>query len=144
MQGTDGQTERFYAHKALPGIWGSKQFIQDAYAKLKGESVEISMRQLVEKPTIGQVIEYVAETYQCEEKEIKIAARGKGRKNLARWVAMYLSQEVCGATLPTIAKVFNVGHYSTVSQTIRRLKHEMVEDKKLRKQVNMLSQDFTP
>lgn len=144
LQGTDEQTERFYAHKALPGIWGSKQFTQDAYAKLGRESVEISMKQMVERPPIGQVIEYVAEIYQCEENAIKNTARGKGKKNLARWVAMYLSQEVCGETLPIIAKAFNVGHYSTVSQTIRRLKHEMAEDKNLGKRVNMLSQDLTP
>ena len=46
--------------------------------------------------------------------------------------------------MPNIAKEFNVGHYSTVSQTIRRLKEQMVDDKKLRKRVNKLSQDLTP
>ncbi len=63
---------------------------------------------------------------------------------MARWVAMYLNQEVCGGTLPNIAKEFNAGHYSTVSQTIRRLKVQMVDDKKLRRRFNMLSQDLTP
>ncbi|MEE8320939.1 MAG: transposase [Gammaproteobacteria bacterium] len=143
-KGTDEQTEQFYVRKALPGIWGGKQFIQNAYEKGEIESAEISIRQAVERPSIGQVISQVAETFQCHETDIRVTARGKGMKNMARWVAMYLSQEVCGETLPNIAKEFNVGHYSTVSQTIRRLKEQIVDDNKLRKRVNMLSQDLTP
>ena len=57
-----------------------------------------------------------------------------------RLIAMYLCQMVYGKTLPNIAHTFNVGQYSSVSQKTGRLKREMAENIKIKKQVNMLSQ----
>ncbi|MFQ5661408.1 MAG: helix-turn-helix domain-containing protein [Gammaproteobacteria bacterium] len=102
------------------------------------------MKQAIERPSVEQVIARVANAYGCDEEAIKQTARGKGKKNTVRWIAMYLSQEVCGETLAHIAEAFHVGHYSTVNQTIGRLKREMARDKKLNKSINMLSQDLTP
>lgn len=143
-QGIDETTHNFYGLKTLPGVWGDKTFVQQAYKKLDIQNNEISLSTFKARPSMEQVIEYVARRYQCPEENIRYTARGKGRKNRARWIAMYLCQELCGETLSRIADVFNVGHYSTVSQTIGRLKREIAEDKRLMKQVNMLSQDLTP
>jgi len=57
---------------------------------------------------------------------------------------MKLYQEAGGANLTEIAAVFNVGHYSTVSQTIRRLNALMVDDRDVMREFNILSQDLTP
>ncbi len=57
---------------------------------------------------------------------------------------MKLCQEVGGAKLTEIAKVFNVGHYSTVSQTIGRLNLLMYKDSRVAGEFNVLSQDLTP
>ncbi len=65
-------------------------------------------------------------------------------KNIPWWIAMKLCQEVGGAKLTEIAKVFNVGHYATVSQTIGRLNGLMDEDDEVVGGFNMLSQDLTP
>ena len=70
--------------------------------------------------------------------------RGRGRKNLPRWIAMKLCQEVGGAKLSDIAKEFQVGHYSTVSQPISRLYRQLNGDARTRQAFNMLSQDLTP
>ena len=142
--GIDETTREFYGLKALPGIWGDKVFVQQAYERLEIEDDEISMTSFKERLSMEEVVEHIARAYRCHEDDIRNTSRGQGRKNQVRWIAMYLCQEVCGETLSTIAKTFNVGHYSTVSQTIGRLKKEMVADKKLMRQINMLSQDLTP
>ena len=60
------------------------------------------------------------------------------------WQPEEQCQEVGGAKLTEIAKVFNVGHYSTVSQTIGRLNLLMNKDTRVVGEFNMLSQDLTP
>ena len=77
-------------------------------------------------------------------KDICVAKRGSGEKNIPRWIEMKLCQEVGGAKLIEIAKVFNVGHYSTVSQTIGRLSILIHEGDGVIDEYNMLSQDLTP
>ena len=86
----------------------------------------------------------VANYYQVAEPTIKRAKRGKGNRNIPRWVAMKLCQEVGSAKLTEIAKVFEVGHYSTVSQTIGRLNRLNNEDRQYEVDYKLLSQDLTP
>ena len=59
------------------------------------------------------------------------AARGPGSKNVPRWVAMYLCQELSAVTLQSIAKLFKLKRYGTVSTTVGKLKQEFAEDKAL-------------
>ncbi len=78
------------------------------------------------------------------ETEIRHSKRGRGPRNLARAVAMKLGQERGGATLTELAQVFNVGHYSTISQTIARFNRHIRHDEEAAAAYNMLSQDLTP
>ncbi len=110
----------------------------------------------LQKPLIGEkkglkysislpkIIKTVAVYYEIPVSNVKHAKRGKGGKNLPRWVAMKLCQDVGGAKLMDIASIFNVGHYSTVSQTIGRLNYLMEEDIRVADVYNILSQDLTP
>ena len=84
-----------------------------------------------------------AKYYQLKANQVLVAERGKGKKNMARWMAMKLCPEVGGAKLCDIADYFNVGHYSTASQTIARLNKLMGEDTWVFDDCNMLSQDLT-
>ncbi len=55
---------------------------------------------------------------------------------------MKLCQELGSEKLVDIAEPFNVGHCSTVSQTIGRLNRLLLEDKAIRQVYNILSQDL--
>jgi hypothetical protein len=57
---------------------------------------------------------------------------------------MKLCQDAVGAKLMGIARVFQVGHYSTVSQMIGRLNRLVSVDPELEKEFNVLSQDLPP
>ena len=59
-------------------------------------------------------------------------------------MAMKLCQQIGGAKLTDIALLFNVGHYSTVSQTIGPLNKVLETDVELVECFNVLSQDLTP
>ena len=91
-----------------------------------------------------KIVAAVANSYNLSVKDVCVTKRGKGVKNIPRWIAMKLCQEVGGAKLAEIAKVFNVEHYSTVSQTIGRLNLLMNKDSRVAGEFNVLSQDLTP
>ena len=73
---------------------------------------------------------------------VTTSTRGASQPNIARAVAMKLNQDIASAKLPAIADVFNVGHYSTVSQTIRRLNALLADSQTLRDELSVISQDL--
>jgi putative transposase len=98
----------------------------------------------VEVKSIREIVSQVAAFYGCTEKSIYQAQRGRGSQNIPRWIAMKLCQDNSGQTLEEIGRVFGVGNYRTVSQTIARLKRLVIEDKRVRDQLNTISTDLTP
>ena len=143
-QGNDSGTVHFYQSKNTPAIWGDKVFKTKAYEKARYLDSEIDMKGLKQPVPLLQLVNAVASYYDVSVSELCKAKRGRGTKNIPRWVAMKLCQEVGGAKLTEIAEVFQVGHYSTVSQTISRLNRLVSEDRELAKDYLMLSQDLTP
>ena len=105
---------------------------------------EIDQHGVYTTAEIVDIIEGVARHFDKAVEDITIAKCGNNSKNLARWVAMKLSQDVGGVKLTEIARHFNVGHYSTVSQTIGRLNRLMDTEAALAERFNVLSQDLTP
>ena len=143
-QGNDKETSRFYELKHTPSIWGDKTFKELAYGQAQSLDIEIDRKGLKQPVPLPEVLRKVAVHYGIAISELQVAKRGKGSKNLPRWIAMKLCQEVSGAKLIEIATVFNVGHYSTVSQTIGRLNNLLNEDAHVKRSFNVLSQDLTP
>jgi len=142
--GNDRETDEFYQRKNIPSIWGTKTFKENAMAQATATDQEVNKKGLQTIVPMDQVIHRVAKYYQLPTQEIRIAKRGKGMKQIPRWIAMKLCQEKSSAKLQDIAKVFNVTHYSTVSQTVARLNQLLKEDKATQLVFNMLSQDLTP
>ena len=71
------------------------------------------------------------------------AARGPGSKNVPRWVAMHLCQEVGGVTLQVIADHFGLQRYGTVSTTIGKLRDELPANPRLQSQLHKLLQQLS-
>ncbi len=143
-QGNDNETRKFYQLKSTPSILGSKSFKEQAYGQAQSLDFEIDKKGLRQSVPISQIVQAVAIYFDVPLNGILTTKRGRGRKNLPRWIAMKLCQEVGGATLSDIAKEFQVGHYSTVSQTISRLNRQLNEDARTIQTFNVLSQDLTP
>jgi hypothetical protein len=143
-EGNDKESIDFYRRKNTPSIWGSKIFKEKALAQAKQTDNEVTQKGTKECVAMEQVVKVVADYYQLSVQDLLKAKRGRGMKQTPRWIAMKLCQEKSSAKLQDIARLFNVSHYSTVSQTVRRLNQLLEEDKRVEKDFNVLSQDLTP
>ena len=104
---------------------------------------EVSRTGLIEPVPIASIVDAVAAWYGCDKTSITVGRRGP-HANVPRWMAMKLCQDYCGQTLGGIGKAFGVGNYSTISQTIGRLKALVEKDKNVIADLNTISQDLTP
>jgi REP element-mobilizing transposase RayT len=143
-QSMDQETVEFYRLKHTPPVLGDKQFRKEAQKRSKSLDREIDKKGLKHPVALPQIIKAVANYYQVTGQAIKQGKCGRGNRNIPRWVAMKLCQEVGSAKLTEIAEIFEVGHYTTVSQTIGRLNRLMRESRQYEKDYIVLSQDLTP
>jgi len=131
-EGVDAEMTHFYGKKNLSSIMGDEKFKKGAKAKRSATKVRGVSRGANAKwrPSCKDIISAVAKQFKVTEESIYTAARGPGSKNVPRWVAMYLCQELSASTLQAIAKLFKLKRYGTVSTTVGKLKKEFVADPK--------------
>ena len=84
------------------------------------------------------VIAYLVQHFNVEVDEIITVKKGRKEKNLPRWFAIKLWQDLSGLNLQVLADIYNVQHYSAISKTVGRLNTLMVEDKKVKLQYEKL------
>lgn len=132
-EGIDQELAHFYGKKNLSSVMGDDKFKKSAAKKKSATSARGVSRGAKAKwrPSCKQIISAVAKQFKVSEESIYKAARGPGSKNVPRWVAMYLCQELSAVTLQAIAKLFKLKRYGTVSTTVGKLKKELAEDPKL-------------
>lgn len=132
-KGVDEELAHFYGKKNLSSIMGDAKFKKAASKKKSATAARGVSRGANAKwrPSCKQIITAVAKQFKVSEASIYKAARGPGSKNVPRWVAMYLCQELSAVTLQAIAKLFKLKRYGTVSTTVGKLKKEFAEDPKL-------------
>ncbi|MEY4642649.1 MAG: hypothetical protein RLZZ227_2643 [Pseudomonadota bacterium] len=144
-EGSDPELLHFYRKKNQLSILGDDKFRVRARAALapadtRGASKGALARK---RPSLLKIVSVVAEEFNVTSRSIVQAARGPGSKNIPRWIAMYLCQEVGGITLQIIAKHFGLQRYGTVSTTIGKLKQELHETPKLHLTIQKLRKQLT-
>ena len=132
-QGVDEELAHFYGKKNLSSVMGDEKFRKFAAGKRSATKARGVSRGANAKwrPGCKEIVAAVAKHFKVTEETIYQAARGPGSKNVPRWVAMYLCQELSATTLQTIARLFKLKRYGTVSTTVGKLKKEFVSDPKL-------------
>lgn len=132
-QGVDEEMAHFYGKKNLSSVMGDEKFRKFASGKRNATMVRGVSRGANAKwrPACKDIVSAVAKHFKVSEDSIYKAARGPGSKNVPRWVAMYLCQELSASTLQTIARLFKLKRYGTVSTTVGKLKKEFATDPKL-------------
>ncbi len=145
QQGVDEELAHFYGKKNLSSIMGDEKFRKAAKTKRNASKVRGVSRGAHAKwrPSCKQIITEVATHFKVSEDSIYTAARGPGSKNVPRWVAMYLCQELSAVTLQAIAKLFKLKRYGTVSTTVGKLKKEFATDPKLLASANKLMKSLS-
>ncbi|MDX1490975.1 MAG: helix-turn-helix domain-containing protein [Pseudohongiellaceae bacterium] len=139
-EGVDEEMAHFYGKKNLSSIMGDDKFKKSAKAKRSATKARGVSRGANAKwrPSCKAIISAVAKQFKVSEDSIYTAARGPGSKNVPRWVAMYLCQELSASTLQSIAKLFKLKRYGTVSTTVGKLKKEFDADPKVLAATNKL------
>ena len=143
-EGVDEETRRFYGLKNTPAVWGDQQFKEFALQQCLTVDKEVDKKGTRPLVAMADILKGVSKFYDIPLDELLVARRGRGAKSTPRRVAMKLCQQLAGGSLKEIAEVFKVGHYSTVSQTIRRLNLDLLNDKTVKSEFKLLSQDLTP
>lgn len=145
-EGPDDELRHFYARRNLQSVLGDEKFRQKMKRKSSPDTPRGVSRgaEARRRPGIREVVAVVAKQFKVSEESIYRAARGPGSKNVPRWVAMYLCQEVSAVTLQTIAQRFGLKRYGTVSTTIGKLKQEMREDARMASSVEKLNKKLHP
>ena len=140
-EGVDDELAHFYGKKNLSSIMGDAKFKKAAQRKRSASAARGVSRGANAKwrPSCKQIISAVAKQFKVTESSIYNAARGPGSKNVPRWAAMYLCQELSAVTLQAIAKLFKLKRYGTVSTTVGKLKAEFDDDPKLQATVERLA-----
>ncbi len=145
-EGVEDELKHFYGKKNLLSILGDDKFRKKAQAKSSPSKIRGVSKgsQAKLRPSMSQVVNAVADYFKVSEKSIYRAARGPGSKNIPRWVAMHLCQELSAVTLQKIAERFALKGYGTVSTTIGKLKQEIIDSPKLNNAVKKLTSKLSP
>jgi len=100
-------------------ILGKDEFVRKMKERIKGMLSEeiVKREELVGFPSPEIIMEKVAKYYGVPVEQLK----KKGKGNLPRKVAIYFIYQKSGLTNHTMAKLFGGIHYTTITQTIKRL-----------------------
>jgi len=126
----------FYNAKKLLSVLGCEDFIENIKDHIASPNSESKL--VVKKYSAEDVISYLAQYFGVEVDDIVIVKKGRKEKNLPRWFAIKLCQDLTGLNLQALADIFNVKHYSALSKTVGRLNALMIEDKKVKLQYEKL------
>ncbi len=132
------ETKRFFSLKNLPSIFGPKSFItkirEEYYFEKKSKEIP-DLKILTPDP--DEIIEKVCRFYKVDRADLLITKRGWFNK--PRNIAIYLIRFICNEKLTEIADKFNMNTYSAVSNIIQRVATLRKEDKKIDKEIKLLT-----
>ncbi len=95
-----------------------------------------------DKPGSDIIVKEVATLMGVEESLIYYGYRG--RRQVARWMAMHLCQTAGGMALGEIAETFHIKHVSGVSHQVRQAKRLIEEQSAIRNLHKLAFQHLTP
>ena len=118
-----------------------------AYSSLQGVEISVGMAQQILKSTlsaqetkinIDAIQKVVADEFRLRISDLK--ARSNTKKMVyPRQVAMFLSRELAGASLPEIGRAFGNKHHTTVLHSVDKIRDQKKVDKDLNRLINKLS-----
>lgn len=126
----------FYGAKKLFSVLGGDEFIQNIKGYIEKSDNEKSV--VVQRRSTDDVVAYLAKYFFIDAHDIVTVKKGRKEKSLPRMFAIKLCQDLTGQNLKALAVVFNVQHYSAISQTVCRLNKLIIADDKVKLQFEKL------
>jgi len=131
------EINRIFGRRNLPTVIGGTSFIDKIKEKFfdKKQYEEIPESRLL-APDVDRIIEEVCKFYDVNTDDLLISRRG--HFNEPRNVAIYLIRHLRGDKLKEVGDFFGISKNSTISSVDRRLKGEMIRNKRLKKSVEKI------
>ncbi len=130
--GVDEEIARFYGKGNIMPYLGSDSFRDWAYAQRDTEEAALSKQEIqLFRPSIDEIVNQVAKTFHVSDDSILRGQQRRGKNNLPRWVAMYLSQEIGSKKLTVIANAFGLKRTGSIPTTVKKLRVLLEDDSKL-------------
>lgn len=131
-QGIDARTLSFYGKKNQDPILGDQDFIDRIKEKYLYGREDLSSevpegRKLNGAAVVSRIINEVSNSYKTSSDMLLTSKRGEFHP--ARHMAIYLSRELSGLTLPEIATHFKSNSYKTVNSGCQRFKAHLAKDR---------------
>jgi chromosomal replication initiation ATPase DnaA len=131
------EINQIFGRRNLPTIIGRKSFvdtIKDKFFTNKTHEEIPASKSLA--PDVDTIIDKVCKYYEIRTNDLLLSRRGYF--NEPRNVAIYLIRHLRNDTLKDVGKFFGIVKNSTISSIDRRLKREMIRDKKIKRNVETL------
>ena len=118
-----------------------------AYSSLAGVEITVGMAQQILKTTLSSqetkinidaIQKVVADEFGLRVSELKSKDNSK-KIVYPRQIAMFLSRELSGASLPAIGRAFSNKHHTTVLHSIEKVREKKKVDKDLNRVINKLT-----
>ncbi len=133
--GIDEELKQFYGKGNIMPYLGSDEFRSWTYDQRVTNDKDVSEHEKsLFRPDMQVIIERVAKIFDVLPESILKSVRG--RRNLPRWVAMYLCQEIGSHRLADIALKFGLKRTGSIPTIIGKLKELLRMDKNLKDKVN--------
>ena len=143
--GRDKELIDFYARDKIKPILATEAFTQQVLEDSKNEPIGPGLtRSLVSPPTLAVITKRVATQTGTKISEIVQSRRGRGSKNVPRWMAITLARDLSSQPLAEIARYFGMGHISGISKVVNKLNDHVRQDKEVAQWLKVLYQDLTP
>ncbi len=136
--GVESEIQAFYQQVYLGPVLGGDGFrerVRKEYGSGKTGREVAAAKRIVSPPTIDRVREVTARRFGVAATALSESARGRGRSNLPRGGAIALSRMIGGYPLEQIARQFGLGHYSSVTAVVRRLRRRAAIDPRYASQI---------
>jgi len=141
--GVDEEIAQFYSKGNTVPYLGSESFRDWAYAQRTTDQASIPKQTIqLFRPSMDEIVARVAKTFNVSEASILKSERGQVSNNIPRWVALYLSQEICSKTLSAIAEAFSLKRTGSIPTTISKLRRLMEDDSSLKTKVNRIKRQY--
>lgn len=139
--GIDEEIKHFYSKGNIMPYLGSDAFRDWAYRQRTTDDEAVSRQSsLIFRPGIEEIVRQVARVFKVTPGSILQAKRGE--RNVPRWVAMSLCQEVGAWRLTDIATGFGLKRTGSIPTTMKKLRALMAEDAGLSRKVRRISVQY--
>ena len=132
----------FYGHPYIKPVLGNEDFLKAILRKNPASRARLTKAQGL-LPSLAAITQAVSTQLDVSVEQVRKAARGRGRKNEARWLAVHLCRDVGGYALSEITTYFGMGHVSGINLCVRKLRQTIEINKRLAQAQKILTQNLT-